>query len=479
MTPAAEESARVPIGLLYESEHNTRTRFDPAKLAELADSIRAQGIIEPLIVREQKSGKKLYEIVAGARRFRAAAIAGQALIPVVIRALTDEAALELQLVENDQREDMHALDRAAGYRRLLDQCGYDVKQIAARTGKSPETIYAHLKLLDLAPDPHQALAADRLTAGHAVLIARLQPAGQKKALAACFDWDKSLRSVRALDAWIEQHIRLPLDSVPWKLDDAALVPAAGACAACPKREESGKHPRCLDPHCYQDKKDAWIEQQKARVAQKTGAPPLLVSEAYGGKPAKGTLTRHDYVQVPAGQTGKDVQPALIVDGDRLGQVIQVRRKQDTPQAANHEAERRKDEEARAREEFLREALLDAVLEKIKAPLPRPDLEMILEALLEGDSDLGALRQRFGLPETRKSYDTADVLAFARMAKPQQLAHLLLLASLDPYRTGDPRLQALAQRYKVNPDKVKAKAAEAWKRRKAEVQTSAKEKGAAS
>src|SRR6201996_3995825 len=155
---------------IHESTTNPRRTFDESKLTELAESLRSQGLIQPITVRPSSEG---YEIVAGARRFRAAHIAEMDEVPVRIVQLTDEQALEWQLIENSQRVDVHPYEEAQGFQRLLDLPGYDVAALAEKTGKSESLVYARLALLQLIPEVAEAFQQERITASHATMIARL------------------------------------------------------------------------------------------------------------------------------------------------------------------------------------------------------------------------------------------------------------------------------------------------------------------
>lgn len=165
---------------LVESRSNPRRHWDQAKLEELASSIREKGVIEPIIVRPIEH--ELFEIVAGHRRARAAKLAGQSTIPAIVRALTDTQALELAVIENGQREDVHPLDEALGYEALMDlDRAYSVAVVAAKVGKTESYIYRRLKLLQLIPPVQKAFEADALTVAHAERLARLTPELQQRA----------------------------------------------------------------------------------------------------------------------------------------------------------------------------------------------------------------------------------------------------------------------------------------------------------
>jgi ParB family transcriptional regulator, chromosome partitioning protein len=171
----ATEYRNVSLSLLNESKTNPRRIFEDAALKELADSIRSQGVLSPLLVRPLT--EKSFEIVAGARRFRAAQIAEVPTVPVRIVNLSDAEALEAQLIENLQRRDVHPLEEAQGFRALLnlDEPRYSVEQIAAKTGKSPAYVTTRLKLTELSASVIGAFYAEEIGVGHALLLAKLQP----------------------------------------------------------------------------------------------------------------------------------------------------------------------------------------------------------------------------------------------------------------------------------------------------------------
>lgn len=168
---------------LVASATNPRKTFDPVKLDELASSIASKGVLEPLLVRPYETfGPAKYEIVAGERRFRAATLAGVETAPCIVRDLTDVEALEVQTVENLQRDDLHPLEEAEGYAALMKFAGYDVAQIAQRIGKGEGYVYDRLKLLQLIPAIRTVFLGGEISVGHAIPLARLNAADQKRAL---------------------------------------------------------------------------------------------------------------------------------------------------------------------------------------------------------------------------------------------------------------------------------------------------------
>jgi ParB family chromosome partitioning protein len=237
----ATEYRNLPLALLTESKTNPRRTFE--------ESIRTQGILSPLLVRPVT--EQGFEIVFGARRYRAAQMAEASTIPVRIKNLTDAEALEAQLIENRQRRDVHPMEEANGFRALLnlEEPKYSIEQIAARTGKPTAYVAGRLKLTELAPVVAGAFYREEIGVSHALLLAKLQPDQQEQALSACFkeDWSNGgqnakriLLPVRNLQFWIESNILLILKLAPFDKRDAQLVPATGSCVDCPKRTGHNK-----------------------------------------------------------------------------------------------------------------------------------------------------------------------------------------------------------------------------------------------
>lgn len=177
---ASAPEREVPLSLVRPNPFQPRTGFDEEGLDELADSIRRNGLLQPLVVRPAGSG---WEIVAGERRFRALERLDWEKVPVVVRELTDDQMLVLALVENLQRENLSPLEEAVGYRQLIDGFGLTQQEVAVRVGKDRSTIANTLRLLSL-PEPVRELLADgSITAGHARAILGLEEESDRIALA--------------------------------------------------------------------------------------------------------------------------------------------------------------------------------------------------------------------------------------------------------------------------------------------------------
>ena len=172
----AEELRIVSLAALKPGRFNPRRSFAEEQLEELAASIRERGLVQPLVVRP--SSGDTYEIVAGERRWRAAQLANLHDVPVVVRALSDQEAVEIAIIENVQRADLNPLEEAQGYGQLMEQFGYTQQDLAQVIGKSRSHVANTLRLLKLPPDVRDMLTRGELTAGHArTLITAEDPLG--------------------------------------------------------------------------------------------------------------------------------------------------------------------------------------------------------------------------------------------------------------------------------------------------------------
>ncbi|MCW6509896.1 ParB/RepB/Spo0J family partition protein [Lichenifustis flavocetrariae] len=164
---AAREQMRVPVGALAANPHNPRHAFDGAELDDLAASIREKGILQPIIVRPLRGTTDRYEIIAGERRWRAAQLAGQGDVPVIVVRVNDQEALELAIIENVQRADLNAIEEARGYDRLSGEFGYSHTDLAKVIGKSRSHVANTVRLLKLPEPVSRMVTSGQLTAGHA------------------------------------------------------------------------------------------------------------------------------------------------------------------------------------------------------------------------------------------------------------------------------------------------------------------------
>jgi len=399
----------IPLVKIRESKTNPRRFFDEAKLAELADNIRQHGVLQPILLRPLPAGEAgTYELVAGTRRYRASKLTKRETIPATVREQTDAQALELQVIENVQRVDVHPIDEAQGYAALIElqPDTYTVESIAARVGRSPAYVNGRLRLIQLIPEAKQAFYEDKLTVAHAFEIARLQPNDQRRALQECFpqyrnaaailkDKKAEATTVRALRAWIEREIHLDLTNAPFDPQDEKLLPKAGACARCPKR--TGSNPLlfpevrqksiCTDRECYRAKVEALV-QIHVKPLEEKGEKPLRVSQAPAWQAnghAKDVLFEGQYRKAKAKGECPNTKAAVLIDGKGAGSIFylcqtekcdvhnHVTRYQPTP---HEQAQRKKEALAERVEKLSRVRVLEAIRKKLPDVLSRADLEMV-------------------------------------------------------------------------------------------------------
>jgi ParB family transcriptional regulator, chromosome partitioning protein len=163
-TGSAAEPDEISIEAILPSSMQPRIRFDEARLEELAKSIRANGVVQPLLVRRKGSG---FELIAGERRWRAAQLAGLTRVPVVVRDVPDDKILELALIENIQREDLNPIEEAQAYKKLIETIGLTQESLAERVGRDRSYITNYLRLLRLPEDIRRLIEEGKLSTGHA------------------------------------------------------------------------------------------------------------------------------------------------------------------------------------------------------------------------------------------------------------------------------------------------------------------------
>ncbi|WP_395008579.1 ParB/RepB/Spo0J family partition protein [Undibacterium sp.] len=242
-----------------------RKRFNLAALKELAANIKANGLIQPILVRPVEPTEEEpahYEIVCGERRYRATNIAKLTTINVIIRNLSDTQAAELQLIENLQREDPHPMEEAEGYQALMLHSGYTADMLADKLSKSRSQIYATLKLCNLCKELRDEFFENKeFTRSLALLVARIPvPSLQVEAFEDIMEGHGAEPfSYRDAAEHIQAHYNVHLRTAIFSTTDTFLTPDAGSCKACPKR--TGNDPDladldkniCTDPKCYQEK----------------------------------------------------------------------------------------------------------------------------------------------------------------------------------------------------------------------------------
>jgi ParB family transcriptional regulator, chromosome partitioning protein len=495
------EYRNLPVTCLVESANNPRKRFDEKSLEELAASFKAQGILAPLLVRELDESK--YEVVAGARRLRAARIAELESVPVRVVQLTDAEATEARVVENLQREDIHPLEEALGFKSLLELGEpYNISHLAARAGKSEAYIYGRIRLADLIPPVAEAFLKDRIAVSHALLLAKLPASQQQEAFNAAFRsmWTsegntQTLIPVRELAVWIESNILLQLASAPFDKQDETLIPVAGSCVNCPKRTGFNKllfgdvvrKDSCTDPNCFRAKIDA-------SVTRTLEAKPQIVQISSAWNTREGApLGRNRYVELeikkpkPNGSSAKQsalqrpctkMREAIVMDGGKRGQVVKVCadpncrvHHPNTPSPQQIERERAEERRRIEKEKVAittRHRILAAVLQRVSAPLKKADLLTVAENMIRGlsHSQVPVLAKRHKV-EANASASEQELLA-KQVSKCDEagISKLLLEISLldSAYgrssASGEPLMDA-AKRYRVDTEKIGKAVAEAF------------------
>jgi ParB family transcriptional regulator, chromosome partitioning protein len=467
-----------------------------------AETIRTHGVLEPLLVRP--CTERGFEIVFGARRYRAAQLAEAETVPVRIKQMSDAEVLEAQIIENLQREDIHPMQEAESFKRLLDleEPKYSIEQIAAKTGKSPTYVAQRLKLNELTEPVIDAFYRNEVGVGHALLLAKLPADKQDEALKACFreDWAGSDRKakrillpVRNLQTWIEQNILLLLKDAPFDKRDAHLVAIAGSCVDCPNRTghnkllfaDLGKQDACADPRCYQAKVDAHVAKV---VAEK---PKLVqISTSYNSKPAEGStvVPRGKYValheekpkdkeqaQRPEYKTCRFVTEAIIADGEGKGTTHKVCANHDCPihhpkkqrgRNNNADANFKVEQEKHRREEAIANTtgirVLAAIGDAVPVRLMKRDLVFVVERLagLLDENRLIIIAKQHGIKKAKDSDSIGKLFAtHLRRAEESVLGRLVveLTIILSAARTNAPQvLRDAASVYNVNTDAIALK-----------------------
>src|SRR6202158_3398360 len=487
----------VSLAILEESPSNPRKRFNEESLKELAESFKSQGILQPLVVRAKPADENKYEVVAGARRLRAAQLAELTTVPVRVVELSDAAAIEAQVVENLQREDIHPLEEAFGFRSLLNlnDPNYTVASLAARAGKSEAYVLGRIKLTELIPPIADAFLADRIAIGHALLIAKLPGSQQQEAFNASFRqmWTAQgntqvLIPVRELAAWIESNILLELAAAPFDKQDETLVPEAGSCANCPKRTGFNKllfpdvrKDSCTSPDCFRAQIDASV-----KTTLETKPQLIQISAAWNSREGA-PLGRNQYVELeikkPKANEGstklaanqkpcEKMTEAIVMDGGKRGQVVKVCadptcrvHHPNTPSPQQVERERAEERKRIEKEKLAittRHHVLATILQRVSAPLKKADLLAVAHYLIRhlSYSQVPALVKRHKV-EAKKDSESAQELLGKQVGTydDAELCKLLLEISLldSAYQRStasrDDVLMDAAKRYRVEAEKL--------------------------
>ncbi|MCB9914494.1 MAG: ParB/RepB/Spo0J family partition protein [Planctomycetes bacterium] len=258
-TPAAPTTA-LPIDKIRPNAEQPRRVFDPAGLEELRDSILQHGVLQPVVVRSIEGG---YELIAGERRWRCARLAGLAEIPAIVREVGDQERLELALVENVQRRDLDAMEKARGYKRMQDGLGLTQEQVAKKVGLKRATVANHLRLLELPGEVQQAVSEGLITMGHARALLALPTAEEQKA---------------ALGRIVREGLSVR------GIEDLARAQATPTRAAVTPTETADVEQEATEPTKELVPEAPWIRDLQRRMQVHLGTKVSLASrEGYKGK----------------------------------------------------------------------------------------------------------------------------------------------------------------------------------------------------
>ena len=202
-----DELRQLPVDMLQRGKYQPRTHMKQEALEELANSIKAQGVVQPIVVRQVGGGR--YEIVAGERRWRAAQMAGLETVPAVVRNIPDEAAIAIALIENIQRENLNPVEEAVALQRLIDEFGMTHQQSADSVGRSRAAVTNLLRLLTLNDDVRTMLEEGRMDMGHARALLALNGAAQSQAAHQVVERGLSVRETENLVRRLLEHRPAP------------------------------------------------------------------------------------------------------------------------------------------------------------------------------------------------------------------------------------------------------------------------------
>lgn len=340
---------------IIPSKSNLRKTF--TEIDDLAKDLERHGMLQPLLVRPSKNERasETYELVFGERRWRAAKRAKLATVPAMVRELDDEKVLELQIVENSQRADLHPLEEAEGYETFHTKFGITVDDICAKIGRPRAHVYARMKLLALCPEARKAFYAGTLNPSTALYLARIPHADLQiealKRIAECAKQRGEPMSAREVQEMVGRCFMLKLADAPFPTADAHLVEKAGACATCPKRTGNQRElfsdvksaDVCTDPVCWEEKRVAGTA-KTAKVLEAEGVK-VVVGEVHRDEwsgpridPPRGYVKVQGYdneLHANVADVVKNMakKPPIAVMFDSKGGPVEIVRKKDLPKKA--------------------------------------------------------------------------------------------------------------------------------------------------
>jgi ParB family chromosome partitioning protein len=289
MKQSTISTTEIPLKDISISPFNYRYGNKPVNeedLQELSQSIKTNGVIQPILVRPLETGK--YELVVGERRYRASMIAGKKSIPALVRELTDEQVKEIQVIENIQREDPHPMAEAIAIQTLLSisKAKNKVEDVAGRIGKSTAFVYQRMKLNDLTKNFREMFFSNAITISQALKLSRLDEGSQADFFNSyCKDWQDEGWSLNNFNSRIKNY-QLDLSHAPFDTKDAKLDKKAGACTKCPNNiaattslfPEDSEDARCTNRPCYENKCRVNVKLQIMKVFMEYPHLPIAVKD---------------------------------------------------------------------------------------------------------------------------------------------------------------------------------------------------------
>jgi len=314
----------IELSKLIESRRNPRKAFDATAMRGLVESIKRYGVLTPLIVRAVGNDGK-FEILAGARRSRASREAGLEKVPCRVIEAENDLALDVIVVENLQRQNVHPLEEADSFAEILELSGGDLHGLCNKVGKDRPYVMKRLALNKLVDSGKKMFLQGKMSEGHAMLISRLTPEDQKDAMEYLENDEPSVTIMRE---WIESTLMLDLAKAGFSKTDPALDKKAGPCTTCPKRTGCSKDlfddiksgDRCTDVECFQGKMRAHITQLENALRGK-GYKVYGVYESYQSKPGKGTLASGQWVEIKKKDFCDNAAKMIILDQPRAGHYV--------------------------------------------------------------------------------------------------------------------------------------------------------------
>ena len=502
--------------LIVASPTNPRKTFPEESLIELGATMVADGQIQPATVRTLPASRledtyataaaegkprPTHELVVGERRWRAARLAGIDL-RCEVRELTDLQVVRIQILENLHREEVHPLEEAEGYEYLLHHSSEDItiEQVAEEVGKSTSYVYQRMKLCELCKPARERFYAGDFDASTALLIARLD--GEVLQMRAIQEIkgmgeDDEAPSYRQIRAMLRQRFHLNLGAAPFETTDATLVPAAGSCAACPKR--TGNQPMlfqdvssvdtCTDPDCFDSKRKASVA-RTIEQARKEGLQVIEGEDAHKVRPYAGanwlsgftklddeafetedgdTVTYADLLEMAGKKAPKltllvddrlpDSQPDRLLSDEAAQALLdKFKPKAKAAQRTPEEIEEERDREARQRRARIQSSynsrLRAALMDTLDQPRTTADMLPAVFAIIGGDIDDEVLMAA-GVPDDAvqaADYEEGINLLLEQLLRldGQQLARFLMRMALErDWNTPVAALERAAQSHDVD------------------------------